>query len=89
MVNVLKSQGITVIIITMPYKSELLRSYSNESRTNYQNFINTTQCHHYDLVSYIPDVEFYNENHLNFYGRQNASKKVEEILLSEVRNVTK
>jgi len=89
MINVLKSQGITVIIITMPYTSELLQSFSNESRTNYSNFINQTQCHHYDLLSYIPDVEFYNQNHLNVYGRQNASKKVEEILLSEVKNVTK
>jgi hypothetical protein len=89
MIDVLKSQGITVIIITMPYTSELLRSFSNESRTKYSNFINQTQCHHYDLLSYIPDVEFYNQNHLNLYGRQNASKRVEEILLSEVRNVTK
>jgi hypothetical protein len=88
MINVLKSQGIHVIIITMPYKSEYLRSFSNESIRNYLTFINTTQCPHYDLISYCSDVEFHNNNHLNFYGRLNISIKAAEILRSEVINVT-
>jgi hypothetical protein len=89
MINVLKEQGTNVMIITMPYRSSLLQSFSNESKSNYLNFINKTKSHHYDLISYCSDMEFYNENHLNSYGRQNLSIKVGEILRSEVKNASK
>jgi hypothetical protein len=89
MIDVLKSQGINVIIITMPYRHEYFRSISNESRINYLNFINKTHSHHYDLISYCSDAEFYNNVHVNFYGRQNVTIKVAEILKSEAMNATK
>ena len=89
MISVLKSQGIYVIIITMPYRSEYLQSFSSEFKNYYLSIINKTQCPHYDLTSYSADTEFYNVNHLNFYGRQNVSAKVAEIIRFEVLNAAK
>ena len=87
MINYLKSRGITVIVVTMPHASYYLRGMSNESKDNYLEFMNKTDCPEYSLATLCSDSEFAEWGHLNCYGRQNATKALAEILLTEVRNI--
>jgi hypothetical protein len=87
-VEVLESHGITVIVITMPYHPDYLRTFNNESLNNYYNIINKLNCTHYDLISFSPKINFRDYGHANYYGRQNLTKKMADILLTEARNVS-
>ncbi|MCJ7443179.1 MAG: hypothetical protein MUO26_01375 [Methanotrichaceae archaeon] len=89
MTRYLKGQGIHVIIINMPYHPDYLRTISNESKNNYSNLMNETGCSYYNLDSFCSDLEFFDYGHINYYGRQNLTKEVAEIIRYEVTNAPK
>lgn len=88
LIDELKSHGIKVIIITMPYNPDYLPTYGSESISNYFDIINESNCTHFNLLSFCSKSEFVDYGHTNTYGRLNITRKLGEILLQEVNNAS-
>jgi hypothetical protein len=83
-VEELRKNNITVIIISIP--SDPLRSkfISNATRANYHEYLNSLHVTYYDFENRYPSSYFHDVSHMNEQGRASFSRDIAGILIRQV-----
>lgn len=79
-IQLLHSQGFSVVIVNMPLNPVLSLKISEDTRRNYFSFLNSTGTDYYDFERRYASQCFSDLTHLNFQGRKELSEDMAKII---------